>query len=108
MNMRDRLPAGAASISARVARTNAQVGEPLRVDHRKQLGDAVDEGLAADKADIRIFAGLGDEVLAAAETYLEPDLAWTKREQRLARGERRRIHLQSRQQFRDEARVMGA
>jgi hypothetical protein len=47
-------------------------------------------------------------VFAAAEAYLEPDLAWMEREQRLSRGERRHIHPQSRQQFRDEARMMGA
>ena len=84
------------------------LASPCSLDRRQQLGDAVDEGLAADEADIGIFARPGDEVLAAAETYLEPDLARSEREQRLARGERRRIHLQSRQQLRDEARVMGA
>ena len=107
--MRDRLAAGAASISAaRVARAQPDIVEALLVDRRQQLGDAVDERLAADEADIGILARLRDQMLAAAEADLEPDFARRKCEQGLARGERRDIHFEPRQQLRDEARVMGA
>ena len=46
----------------------------VALDRAKQPGDAVNEWFAADYADIGPGKRLGGEVLAAAETDLEPDI----------------------------------
>ena len=53
--------------------------------------------------------GLGQQMLAAAEADLEPDLPWAKRKKGgRAVAERGRIDLKSRQAFGDQAGMIGA
>ena len=54
----------------------------------EQLGDAVDERLDPQKADIAMALGLRGEMLAAAEADLEPDLLRRRRKE-AARIDRR-------------------
>ena len=77
-------------------------------DRRQGLGDAVDEGLAADEPDVGMSLRLGDQMLAAAEADLEPKLARLERKQRRSGFERRRIDLKRRQALGDQARMMRA
>ena len=92
---------------ARVAGANPDVGELLLVDRRQQLGDAVDEGLAADEADVRLFARPGGQMLAAAEADLEPEFAGANGRTG-SRPRARPVDLEPRQQFGHEPRVIGA
>ena len=48
----------------------------------KQTGDAVDEGLAANEADVGMLLRLPQQVLARAEADLEPHLPHRNREER--------------------------
>ena len=75
------------------------VGKPA-----KQRRDAGDVGFAADDADIRIGARLGGEVLAGAETDLEPDVAHRPVEQdaRIERPVARQRDREMRQKIGDE------
>src|SRR5262245_21553878 len=60
----------------------ADVGEMLRGNGRERLGHAVDERLDADEAGVRMRPCLAHQVLAAAETDLEPyviDRSWEER-----------------------------
>jgi hypothetical protein len=69
---------------AGVAGPQSDVFELFALDCRKRFRDAIDEGLGADQSDVAIGARLCDEMLAAAEADLDPDLARRKREQRAA------------------------
>ena len=71
---------------ARITAAEADVGQLLFVDGGEEFGDAVDEGLGAENADLRIAGGLAGEVFAAAEADLEPDFACAGKE--AERGER--------------------
>jgi hypothetical protein len=42
------------------------------MDDRNELGDAIDEGFAANEADVRMGAGPRRQMLTAAEADLEP------------------------------------
>jgi hypothetical protein len=59
-----------------VAGPQADIVEPLFLDAGQRLGDAVDERLAADEADITMRPGLRQQMLAAAKADLEPDFLW--------------------------------
>jgi hypothetical protein len=52
----------------------SDVCEAEHVDCGERLRYAVDERLASDEADIRIFRCCTDQMLAAAEADLEPDI----------------------------------
>ena len=96
MKTRDSAASGVASISAsRVARPQPHVADAAALDRRQRLGDAVDERLAADEADVGMGERLGDEMLAAAEADFEPQLARREVEQRRAGGEPRRRRLRA-------------
>jgi hypothetical protein len=58
---------------AGVVHQDADIGEPPLLDEGEEAGDAVEEGLDADQANLGVGLGLGGEVLAAAETDLEPE-----------------------------------
>ena len=60
---------------ARVAVVQAHVRQAPLVDVAQAPADAVQEGLGADDQHVRMPAGLGGHVLAAAEADLQPDLA---------------------------------
>ena len=66
----------------RVVGKDANIIEPLPLDLRKQLDDPVFENLAADEADFRMPFGLPCEMLASAETNLEPNGASQSAKQR--------------------------
>ena len=57
---------------ARVAGVNSDICDPCSADFTQEHGHAVDVGLAADKADIRVQSGLMQQMLAAAKTNFEP------------------------------------
>ena len=57
-----------------VAGEQADVADIVRFDLRQDLRHAVDIGLAADEAGLRKGARFGDQMLAAAEADLEPDI----------------------------------
>src|SRR5690606_38921190 len=59
----------------RIVVPDAQVGNAVLLNPGKELRHAVDEGLAADETDVRVLASPGEQVLAAAEADLEPDVA---------------------------------
>ena len=59
---------------AGVAIIEAHIAQPTRFDERQSLGDAVQKGLAADIANIRMPMRLGGEMLAAAKANFEPNL----------------------------------
>ena len=54
---------------------NTDVGVSARLDHAKQTGDAVDERLAPNEANIFVPFCLPKQMLAGSETNLEPHLA---------------------------------
>ncbi len=58
---------------ASVAGVDAHVGQSPIVYVAQGAGGAVEEGLGAQEQDVRMFLGLGGEVLARAETQLDPD-----------------------------------
>ena len=57
-------------------------------DRRQQRRDAVDVGLAADEADVRVVPGLRQEVFTGAEADLQPDVAGARRRARADRAGR--------------------
>jgi hypothetical protein len=65
---------------ARIALAQADVGQALFVDVAQGAGDAVDERLGAQDQHARMTRGLGGHVLAAAESYLQPDLDGVRRQ----------------------------
>jgi hypothetical protein len=79
----------------------------VRVDRRQRLGHAVEEGIRADEADVRMRLRLRNQVLCAAETDLQPHLidgAWKQRAQ--IRGRRLgEIEPQPRQQRVEQRRL---
>ena len=92
--------AGAAAARSRRRRRCGCCRAPPARSTAEELGHAVDEGLAADEADVRIGRGAcASEMLAAAEADLEPDLvdrrAGTARRGR-ATGRRRQREPQAR------------
>ena len=60
---------------AHIAVMDADIAEPLLLDERQQLGDAIDERLGADEIDFGMKRGLMRQMLAAAEADLEPGFA---------------------------------
>ena len=60
------------------------------LDRTEKGAEAVDERLAADKADIFMRLGLQEQMLAGAEADLEPDIV-DGRWEKLGQGGRRRI-----------------
>ena len=77
---------------ARVAAAHLHVGQRLFIQRGQQLRHAIDEWLGADEADIWMTRRLPGQMLAAAETDLEPDLAFAieqRRRPQLARRSRR-------------------
>lgn len=52
----------------------SDIGQAFGVDGVQHLDDAILERLAADQADITVMSGLPDQMLAAAEADLQPDL----------------------------------
>jgi hypothetical protein len=80
------------------------VAQTLGIDGGARLRHSVHERLAADESDLRVAGGLGDEMLAAAESDLEPDLGDGHREQgrdRCCDG-LAQIHRKTRQQVLDQ------
>ena len=74
------------------------------LDCSEQASHSVDEGLAADKADIFMCLGLPEQMLARAEADLEPDIV-DGRLEKLGQGGRRRtaeVEAQTRQQPADQ------
>ena len=61
---------------------DADVRRAVALHRREQLGDAVDIVLAPDQTDIGVGRRLGQQMLAAAETDFEPDLAFFRKERR--------------------------
>jgi hypothetical protein len=51
------------------------------LDRAEQRADAIDEGFAADEADVFMLLGLPGEVLARAEPNLEPHFAQRHRKE---------------------------
>ena len=100
---RDKLP--------RVVVENADIGEVVFFNSAQQAGDAVDEGLAADKTDAGMCLGQFGQMFAAAETDLEPDVGngiGKGRRQVQAAAFGRRIQPQARQQVFDQGLAAGA
>ena len=92
----------------RFAAADAQVREAAFVDRGAELGDAVDEGLAADEADIRVFSRARGDVLAAAEADLEPELALGRIEQGLSALQRREVDFEVGGELGDQPGMIGA
>ena len=65
----------------RITNMDADRSEPCALDLAEQARHAVDKGLTADEADMRMMSGLPDEVLAGPKTDLEPDFGNRAREQ---------------------------
>lgn len=91
---------------ARIVGVDSNVVEAERLDTGQQLGNAVQERLATDDADIRVGGGLGGQMLAAAEADFEPERPLRRGEQAVrveppARGRQRQA--QARQQVRQPA-----
>ena len=94
---------------ARIAIMHANVGNALLVNVAEQLGDAVNVGLAADEADVRMGRGLPGKVLAAAEADLQPDiLDVAEQALRLLERAHARLDAQSGEQVLDQPRLAGA
>ena len=64
-----------------VAREQSDVADAVRLDLRQDLRHAVDVGLAADEACLRIRLRLGDQMFAAAKSDFEPDIVDIRLEQ---------------------------
>ena len=60
---------------SRVVVKNPDVGQAFAFDQAQQIGDAVDEGIATDEADVGVRLGLLGQMLAAAEPDFQPNLA---------------------------------
>ncbi len=58
---------------ARIAVMDADGARAALLDLAEQARHAVDEGLAADEADILMMLGLPEQMLAGAEADLEPN-----------------------------------
>jgi hypothetical protein len=71
-----------------VIRVKAEVCEALRFDRGERLRHPVDEGLAADEADVRVLRRRSDQMLAAAKADLEPNVRdWIRKKRpRIAFG----------------------
>jgi hypothetical protein len=93
---------------AGVAGAQPDIVELFPLDRRQRLGEAVVEGLGAEKADVAMRRRLGDQMLAAAKADFEPDFAWGERKQRRAIEPRRRADFQPRQQVPDQRRLAAA
>ena len=72
-----------------VAAPYPHVGEMLALERCKSRDDAVKKRLAADDCNIRIGLRLFNEMLACAESDLEPHFVW-RRGERTPRGQRLR------------------
>ena len=68
----------------------------VRRNAREQRGDAVDERLAADEADVGIVLGLMRQMLARAEPDFQPDRARRERKQARRIDGPRRFQRQAR------------
>jgi hypothetical protein len=64
----------------RIVGVQSNIGELLLLDGAQDLDDPVLERLAADEADTRIVPRLPEQVLAAAEADLQPDVRDGRRE----------------------------
>ncbi len=60
---------------------NADVAKIVSFNSRKQLGDAINIGFAADKANIGLVGSLPGQVLPGAKSDFEPDIACAPRKQ---------------------------
>ena len=65
----------------RIIVKNPDIGQPEPIDMSEQAGDAVNEYLATDEANIRMAQGLFGQMFAVAEPDLEPDGPRPLREQ---------------------------
>ncbi|MEA2860812.1 MAG: hypothetical protein QOC72_2851 [Methylobacteriaceae bacterium] len=90
-----------------VIRVKAEVCEALRFDRGERLRHPVDEGLAADEADVRALRRGLDQMLAAAEADLEPNVGdWIGKERPPIADGRSQMDREARQQLFDEPRLM--
>jgi len=72
-----------------ISRMNQHVAHSLRPDFAQKRGDAVDEGLATDEADIRSPPGLMHEMFARPKADFQPDRTFPEKTggiERLATG----------------------
>src|SRR5262245_57661292 len=83
---------------------HADVGDVAGLDGAEKACHAVDEGLAADEADILAPRGLPQQMLARAEADLEPDLRDRLRKERgkSGRGPMREVEAEAQQEFADQ------
>ena len=58
----------------RIVVEDPHIAKAKPLDEHKEIGDAVDIGLAADKADLRIFRRHCSQMFAAAEADLKPNI----------------------------------
>ena len=95
---------------AGVVGVEPDVGELLLGDGAQNLDDPVLERLAADEAHAAVVPGLPEEVLAAAETDLEPDLLDGRREEgfQMRRRRLRRVEREARQRALPQRGLPGA
>src|SRR5262249_11720951 len=91
-----------------VARSQPDIVKSITLDRGQGLGEAVDERLSANKADVAPRHGLSDQMFAAAETDLQPDLARREGEQRRAIARRSLRDLQFRQALADQSSLKAA
>jgi hypothetical protein len=87
---------------------HANIGETAGFDGGQCFCHAVDEGLTANEADARMRFGLRNQILAAAESDLEPHIVERNREQAHEFARRRHVEVEceARQQIFKQPRLM--